>query len=91
MKVLHIETGRYLYGGARQVAYIIEGLHRRGIENILVCQRSSAIATEVEQMADVHQLSLGGDLDFRLLFQLRKLIKQYAPDIIHCHSRRGGA
>jgi glycosyltransferase involved in cell wall biosynthesis len=89
MKVLHIETGRHLYGGARQVAYIIEGLHKRGIENILVCQQGSAIATEVSQMAEVHQLSLHGDVDFRLLLQVRKLIKQYRPDIIHCHSRRG--
>ncbi len=89
MKVLHIETGRHLYGGARQVAYIIEGLHRRGIENILVCQQGSAIATEVEDMADVHQLSLRGDVDFRLMFKLLKLIKQHRPDIIHSHSRRG--
>lgn len=89
MKVLHIETGRHMYGGARQVAYIIEGLHLRGVDNILVCQHSSAIASQVEQIAEVHQLSLGGDLDFRLLFQVRKLIKQYQPDIIHCHSRRG--
>jgi glycosyltransferase involved in cell wall biosynthesis len=89
MKVLHIETGRHLYGGARQVAYIIEGLHKRGIENILVCQSSSAIASAVQGMAEVHQFSLHGDLDFRLLFQLRKLIRQYQPDIIHCHSRRG--
>jgi len=89
MKVLHIETGRHLYGGAKQVAYIIEGLHQRGIENILVCQQGSAIATEVSQMAAVHQLSLHGDVDFRLMFQVRRLIKQYRPDIIHCHSRRG--
>lgn len=89
MKVLHIETGRHLYGGAKQVAYIIEGLHKRGVDNILVCQQGSAIATEVSQMAEVHQLSLRGDVDFRLLFQVRKLIKQYRPDVIHCHSRRG--
>jgi glycosyltransferase involved in cell wall biosynthesis len=89
MKVLHIETGRHLYGGARQVAYIIEGLHKRGIENILVCQSSSAISTAVQGLAQVHQFSLHGDLDFRLLFQLRTLIHQYQPDIIHCHSRRG--
>ncbi len=89
MKVLHIETGRHLYGGARQVAYIIEGLHRRGIENVLVCQQGSAIATEVEGMAEVQQLSLHGDVDFRLLFKLLKLIRQYRPDIIHSHSRRG--
>lgn len=89
MKVLHIETGRHLYGGARQVAYIIEGLHRHGIENILACQQGSAIATAMAGIAQVHQFSLHGDLDFRLIFKLRKLIQLYQPDIIHCHSRRG--
>jgi glycosyltransferase involved in cell wall biosynthesis len=89
MKVLHIETGRHLYGGARQVAYIIEGLHQRGVENILACQQSSAIAAEMQHVAQVYEFSTRGDIDFRLLFKLRKLIKRCQPDLIHCHSRRG--
>ena len=37
MKVLHVESGRHLYGGARQVLYIMEGLARLGVDNLLAC------------------------------------------------------
>lgn len=30
MRVLHVEGGRHLYGGARQVLYLLEGLAQRG-------------------------------------------------------------
>ena len=29
MKILHVEAGKHLYGGARQVLYIVEGLAAR--------------------------------------------------------------
>ncbi len=32
MKILHVEAGKHLYGGARQVLYIVGGLAARGIE-----------------------------------------------------------
>ena len=41
MKILHIETGRHLYGGALQVFYLLRGLHAAGVENILVCAPGS--------------------------------------------------
>ena len=47
MKVLHVEAGRYLYGGAQQVVWLNEGLARRGVENVLVCPTGSDIATAV--------------------------------------------
>lgn len=40
MKVLHVESGRHLYGGARQVLYIMEGLARLGVDNLLACPRA---------------------------------------------------
>ena len=44
MKVVHVEAGRYLYGGAQQVVWLNEGLARRGVENVLVCPTGSDIA-----------------------------------------------
>ena len=43
MRILHVETGMHLYGGAQQVAYLLDGLSRRGIENVLVCPPGAAI------------------------------------------------
>ena len=37
MKILHVEAGKHLYGGARQVLYIVEGLAARGVTNLLAC------------------------------------------------------
>ena len=41
MKILHVEAGKHLYGGARQVLYIVEGLAARGVTNLLVCRRAA--------------------------------------------------
>ena len=34
MKVLHLEAGKHLYGGALQVLLLVEGLQRQGVENL---------------------------------------------------------
>jgi glycosyltransferase involved in cell wall biosynthesis len=90
MKVLHVEGGMHLYGGARQVLYLIEGLRKRGVSNILVCPRGSAIAKAARPYVDVLKpMPMHGDVDFPFVFRLTRLIKDYMPDLVHLHSRRG--
>ncbi len=90
MKVMHIEAGRHLYGGARQVLYLADGLTHRGIECAVVCPTGSEIAARLPHMGiPVFPVQMGGDLDFALVGRLRKLIDEIRPDIIHLHSRRG--
>ena len=43
MKVLHVEAGRNLYGGAQQVLYLLQGLQARGVRNVLACPRGCAL------------------------------------------------
>ena len=88
MRIMHIEAGRHLYGGARQVCYLIDGLGAEGMENMLVCARGSEIASVVRG-ATVVELPMGGDLDVFWAGALRKLIRAHAPDVVHVHSRRG--
>ena len=45
MKVLHVEAGMHLYGGALQVVFLLRGLKARGIDSVLACPTGSAIAT----------------------------------------------
>ena len=87
--ILHIETGRHLYGGAYQALLLIKGLHQRGLRNTLVCPRSSQIAGSAAGYADIHPLAYAGDLDPRFPLRLRQLVKRLSPDLIHVHSRRG--
>lgn len=89
MKILHIETGRHLYGGALQVCYLMEGLARHGVRNVLVCTRGSEIAKKAAPYADIEAVPMHGDLDLLFPFRLSRLIRKHRPDVVHVHSRRG--
>ena len=90
LKVLHVEAGRHLYGGARQVLYLIEGLRRHGVTSVLAAPPDSAIAAaatgEVERL---YPLPMHGDLDLALSLRIARAARDVRPDIIHLHSRRG--
>lgn len=89
MKVLHVEAGRHLYGGAQQVLYLLEGLAARGVANVLACPPGSEIAHRAAPYAEVVTLPMRGDADLALVARLRRVIRRHAPDIVHLHSRRG--
>ena len=89
MKILHIESGRHLYGGALQVYYLLRGLASEDCRNVLVCPSQGRIADVSEPYATVYAVPLAGDLDPRLLSHLNRIARQEQPDLIHVHSRRG--
>lgn len=90
MKVVHVELGRHLYGGARQVAYLLDGLAAWPGEHLLVCADGAAIATAVRNPAvRVRPVAFGGDLDVGFLARLRRLLVAERADLLHVHSRRG--
>ncbi len=89
-KILHIETGMHLYGGAKQVYYLLKGLKQEGFgENVLVCARGSEVYDECKGVCKIYSPKISGDLDLSFLFKLIKIIKKEHPDILHIHSRRG--
>ena len=88
MKVLHVELGRHLYGGQRQVAYLMGELPRLGGNHLLVCAEGSDIS-QIDLPVETLPLPLGGDLDIRFVSRLRNVIQQRKPDLLHIHSRRG--
>ncbi len=91
MKILHVETGRHLYGGAQQLIYLAKALVVRGIDNILVCPPGSGIDIAARDAGlTVINLKCAGDHDLAFAFRLRQRLMDEKPDIIHCHSRRGG-
>jgi hypothetical protein len=51
-KILHVEMGRHLHGGAQQVVHLITGLRARGVENVLACARDSEIAASLAGVAE---------------------------------------
>jgi glycosyltransferase involved in cell wall biosynthesis len=89
MKVLHVEAGMHLYGGALQVVFLLRGLKELGVQCVLACPTGSAIAQEAAGHAEVVQMPMKGDLDMGMVGRLRALIRRERPDLIHLHSRRG--
>ena len=89
MNILHIEAGKHLYGGARQVQYLCEGLNAKGVNNVLLCPAQSDIAKACHSSAKVIEVKWGGDLDFGCINRIKTAIKDNAIDLVHCHSRRG--
>jgi glycosyltransferase involved in cell wall biosynthesis len=89
MKVLHIEGGKNLYGGAYQVFNLLKLLKGHG-EHTLACPDGSAIAIEgLKAGLDVMPIPLRGEASLSAYFALREIIRDKKPDIVHVHSRRG--
>jgi glycosyltransferase involved in cell wall biosynthesis len=89
MKVLHVEGGRHLYGGALQVVFLMRGLRDHGVHNLLACPAGSAIASAAAAHAEVRELRLGGDTDLGMVARLARVMRDERPDLVHLHSRRG--
>ena len=94
MKVVHLESGRHLYGGAKQVLSLLQGLNDlqtdQAQEHILVCPNESAIAQAAQTLAIKNiTLPMRGDIDPGLALRLRTILRQLQPDLLHVHSRRG--
>jgi glycosyltransferase involved in cell wall biosynthesis len=89
MKILHLETGRHLYGGALQVRYLMQGLARLGHQNVLVCDRRSPLAQTEPEVARVYPVQARGDLDLTLIPRVLRALRRERADLLHLHSRRG--
>lgn len=90
MKILHVETGRQFLGGPQQVVYLLRGLLDRGHDCTLVCPPGSGADSAARRHGiPVRTLFCAGDIDLPFAYRLTQFIKDSAPDIVHCHSRRG--
>jgi len=91
LRILHVETGMHLYGGALQVLYLLQGLSKsEEVQNLLVSPPGSAIGRAAAgYVSGSFPVPMKGDLDLLFIPRLMSLIKQEKPHIIHLHSRRG--
>ena len=90
MKIMHLEMGRHLYGGARQVAYLLNGLKGHSGEYGLVRAAGAEIIGAITNPdVKIHRIKTKGDLDVHFIGRLREVIRREKPDMLHIHSRRG--
>lgn len=90
MRIAHLETGRHLYGGGRQVLWLLDALNKHGCDNVLYALESSElIAPAVLRGHDVRPMRLKGDHDIGFVRRFRRELIDERPDVLHVHSRRG--
>jgi glycosyltransferase involved in cell wall biosynthesis len=90
MKILHVETGRHLYGGPQQVIYLVSALMQRGHDCTLLCPPDSGVDSAARSAGiPVRNLFCAGDLDLPFAYRLTQYLQSNTPDLLHCHSRRG--
>jgi glycosyltransferase involved in cell wall biosynthesis len=90
VKIVHLEAGANLYGGALQVLLLVEGLVRRGIDSVLVTAQGGEPEAEAQRRGlPVRSLPLSGEADLAFLLRFKRLVHEEGPDLVHLHSRRG--
>lgn len=90
MSVIHLETGRHLYGGALQVLYLAQGLEERGIKSVLMVPRGSEIAAAArKRWLRVEEFPYRGEGDLSAAARMLWRFSKRDVEIIHLHSRRG--
>jgi glycosyltransferase involved in cell wall biosynthesis len=87
MRIVHLESGRHLYGGARQVASLLNAL--TDFDNVLVCRPEAEIAQQIATHVRIVQMPLHGDLDVGAKARLRRVLAEQRADLLHVHSRAG--
>jgi len=88
--IVHVETGRHLYGGARQVLLLMCGLEARGHRGTLVCPAGSDIESAARALGlTVNGMTMRGAVDVGFAWRLARLLRHLRPDLVHVHSRRG--
>jgi glycosyltransferase involved in cell wall biosynthesis len=89
LKILHVEGGRHLHGGAFQVLCLTRGLAERGHETLLACPRGSELAAAALPGVQLHAMPMYGDGDVLIAPRLLRLLRAARPDLVHLHSRIG--
>lgn len=89
MRVMHIEAGKHLYGGALQVHYLTRELASMGVENYVVCPFDAELLQVLSSNVVALPIKMKGDVDIGLIYRLKQLLKIHKIDLVHVHSRRG--
>ena len=90
LKIAHIDTGRSLAGGQRQLLLVAQRLRARGHEQWIACPHDSALAIRARgEGFRVLTLPARDPGHARGVFKLRQLVKAERLDILHAHDGRG--
>lgn len=86
MTIIHISTAKSWRGGEQQIAYLLQELQNKGMNQWVICPKNSRLAAFCIQHQIPHTLfKKNGGFDPILAFKVTKLCRQFAKPIIHAH------
>ncbi|MBI2118050.1 MAG: glycosyltransferase family 4 protein [Elusimicrobia bacterium] len=86
MKILHITNAIGWSGGMEQISLLIQELHKRDHQNILVCPPASELIPKLKAIPiPLEPLSMFQDYDLPAAYRLYHLLKDNRPEIVHAH------
>jgi len=87
IQVLHIDTEESWRGGQQQVAYLVEGLFKKGFTTALVCQANSTFEKYCEDKnLPYFSMLMLGEMDFLAGYRIAKVSKKLGFNVLHLHS-----
>ncbi len=90
MSVIHLETGRDLYGGALQVLYLVQGLRERGVDAVVLAPKGSEVARAARaRWLHVEEYPFRGEADVVSLTKLAWRFGQPDVELVHLHRGQG--
>jgi len=89
MKLLHFSTEKHWRGGEQQIAYLIEELSKKGIDNFLLCRKNSEMERYALKNQIAHQaISIRNSVDIMAILKAAQIFKKLKPDCIHLHTSK---
>ena len=90
MTIIHVETGRRLYGGALQVLYLVRGLLRRGVPSVILAPTGSQVASTARAWGlPTDEFRYRGEADLTAIWRMKRRFRKSRALLVHVHSRRG--
>ena len=90
MSVIHLETGRDLYGGALQVLYLVQGLRERGVDSVVLAPKGSEVARAARaRWLHVEEYPFRGEADVVSLARMAWRFGRPDVELVHLHRGQG--
>ncbi len=89
LNIVHLDTGRELRGGQRQLLRLAQGLRARGHQQLLVCPQGSALERRAAlEGFGVFTLLEHDPGNAHGILQLRAYLRTEPPEVLHAHDGR---
>lgn len=88
---VHLDTAQTWRGGQHQVLLTVTGLAELGHPAVLVAQNSGELSRRAQEGLRTVPLNPSGEFDLHAGWQLYRILRSLAPEVVHVHDPMGVA